>query len=109
MEIRLTLQQGGDGTTFGIGVVNDIDSQIMSILNIDLTNLGDLKRFVGWAGTFIVTDAGGRGEHLRAINLEFRLVDQNHVPWSNWEEELAVVREAVPGISRLSGEMLRRY
>ena len=44
MEIRADPDQGGDGTTHGIAVVDDTGSDVMCIFDTDVARLGNLGR-----------------------------------------------------------------
>lgn len=109
MEIRLAPQRGGDGSSHGISVMNDTGSGIMSILDLDLAQLGDLTRYGGWLGPMLVMDAGGRVENLQQLLIEVRLVDDNLIPWTEWIPEITIVRRLIPGMHRLSGLNIRHH
>jgi hypothetical protein len=41
------------------------------------------------------------------IVVEVQLVGNGNIPWSNWIDECAIVKLALPGIIRLSGTGIR--
>lgn len=108
MEIRLIPEQGGDGSRLCVGVLNDTGSNVMTLLDLDLDRLGNLWGYNGWLTPSAVENASGDLEMLPTVCLQARLVTEGFVPWSEWFEEVAIVRRARPGITRLSGAGIRR-
>jgi hypothetical protein len=88
--------------------MNDTDSNIISLIDVDLLKLGDLSRYVGWGRGMDLSDAGGGVETLQMMEVQIRLVDHNCIPLTPWFTEWAVVRASVFGLMRLSGSGIRR-
>ena len=112
MEVRLIPELGGDGSVWGVGVLNDTGSDIMTLLTTDLPYLGSFAFYFGWCMDMEVQDAGGRTETLRSLWVQVRLVEMQegaHVPWSSWINENAIIRESMHGILRLSGARIRQH
>lgn len=104
MEVRLCLGWGGDGTIQRIVALNDTGSDLLTLFYADLPYLGNYHQYEGWQQDVEVGTAGGRVETLLALLVEVRLVRPvTLTAWGDWIEELAVLRELVPGVERLSG------
>jgi hypothetical protein len=109
MEIRLLPEKGGDGTVHGVGVMHDTGSDVMTLVKEDLSYLGNTDGYVGWQPRVNVMDAGGNVESLPSLWVQIRLVTQDFIPWSEWIDETAIIRDLVPGLARLSGGAIRDH
>jgi hypothetical protein len=108
MHLRLIPGLGSDGTTFGIGGLNDTSSDGLLILDSDLLQLGGgVQAYRGWAEMVEVRNANGAVDELRSILVEVQLVRDDDSPWTDWIREAATIMPVQPGISRLSGPAMR--
>lgn len=110
MQVRLCLGWGGDGTTHAINVLNDTGSDLLTLFYEDLPYLGKNQQYEGWQQEVDVQTAGGNVERLLTLLVEVRLLRPvTLIAWGDWVEELAVLRERVPGMDRLSGVRMRSH
>jgi hypothetical protein len=109
MLLRLTPALGGDGTVHGIVTMNDTGSDVLSVFNTDLTLLGNNNGYNGWGFLAFITDANGTVTALPTISVQVQLVRDNNTPWSDWIDEVAIVRQVAPNLSRLSGAGIRNH
>lgn len=108
MQVRLCLGWGGDGTTHAINVLKDTGSDLLTLFYEDLPYLGNNQQYEGWQQEVDVQTAGGNVERLLTLLVEVRLLRPvTSIAWGDWVEELAMLRERVPGIDRLSGVRMR--
>ncbi len=63
----------------------------VSIFDLDLIELGDMTRFVGSNYT-TVSDAEGRVETLLELQIQFRLIDQTLIPWTDLRDMRICIR-----------------
>ena len=108
MLLRLIPALGGDGTTYGITVMNDTGSDMLTLVTTDFQLLGNTQGYSGWLLSTGVTDASGNTTVFPTILVEVQLVRNNGTLWGNWIPERAIVRQAVPNLPRLSGVGIRR-
>ena len=94
MLVRLTPQQGGDGTVHRIIVINDTGSNLLTLFDTDMSLLGNLQGYTGWRGDATVTNASGITNNYRRLRVQVQLVRDDDSPWSNWIDELAVIKPA---------------
>ncbi|KFY29246.1 hypothetical protein V491_00125 [Pseudogymnoascus sp. VKM F-3775] len=99
--------RGGDGTAWGVSVLNDTGSTITSIFDIDLLHLGGLQAYSGWVGNIEIGTANGAVDICRSLLVEVQLVRDDLSPWTDWIEEHAIVRPVRPDVARLSGSGIR--
>lgn len=107
MHLGLTLAKGGDGTIWGIIVMNDSGSDALTIFDTDLLQLGGVGAYRGWCGIADISSANGAVDHCLLVMVEVQLVQDDLTPWTPWIEELAIVRQVQPGLLRLSGAGIR--
>ncbi|KIN01386.1 hypothetical protein OIDMADRAFT_180208 [Oidiodendron maius Zn] len=96
-----------DGTVHGIIAMNDTGSDILSLFNSDLQYLGNIQGYTGWRGVIPISYGNGVIQYYRKIRVEVQLVRDDNTPWSDWIEEVAIVKLNSPGLSRLSGYGIR--
>ena len=108
MLLRLTPLFGGNGTTHGIIAMNDTGSDVLTLFNADLLQLGNTQGYAGWHAPQGIRDANGTITVFPTILVQVRLVRDNNTPWGNWIDELAIVKQSGPGIPRLSGVGIRK-
>ncbi|KAI4148192.1 MAG: hypothetical protein LQ340_005188 [Diploschistes diacapsis] len=106
--IRLSLWAGGDGSTTNITMMNDTGSDIMTLLDTDLANLGNLDNYIGGTDIIPISSANGIVEYLWRHYLDVQLCTQAGEPMGRWFDEIAVLRRAYPGIATLTGSGIRR-
>lgn len=105
--LRLTPEYGGDGTVQGLIVMNDIGSDVLTLFSTDLPFLGNIQMYTGWRGVIAISNANGTIDLCPEVIVEVQLVRDDNSPWSGWIEETAIVRQAGPGLMRLSGNGIR--
>jgi len=99
----------GDGTTLPITVLNDSGGDVLTLFDADLgALLANKVWYLGWLGYADVTNASGVSEVFPRLVCQVRFLRLDGRPWSEWIEEVAIVRPLGPGVSRLSGRFLRR-
>ena len=108
MLLRLTPEFVGDGTVHGIIAMNDTSSDMLTLFNTDLLRLGNIQNYNGWQMETVIVDANGVMTPFPSLRVQVQLVDNENVPWSNWINELALVKQPGPNIPRLSGAGIRR-
>ncbi len=99
--------RGGDGTVHGIIAMNDTGSDILSLFYSDLQYLGNTQGYTGWRGVIPISYGNGAIQYYVRIKVEVQLVRDNNTPWSDWFEEVAIVKPDSQGLSRLSGYRMR--
>lgn len=110
MLIRLSPGLGGDGRRFkGITAINDTGSDLLTLFDYDLDNLGNLNVYHGWNGYIQVRDANGLVQAFPTILVQVQLADNNWDSWSNWFFEEAIVRQGYLGVPRLTGAGIRSH
>jgi len=109
MLVRLKPQRGGDGTIHGIIAMNDTGSDILTLFDTDLLHLGNIQGYTGWPGPVAVGNANGTVGVYPLIHVQVQMVRNDCSPWSDWIDELAIVRPAAPGVPRLSGVAIRNF
>ena len=62
--IRLTLDEGGDGTFMVITMLNDTGSDVMPMFDTDLPKLDDLTNYIGGGGVGGVANTNGNVDLL---------------------------------------------
>src|ERR1700734_3134068 len=107
MLLRLTPRRGGDGTVHGIIAMNDAGSDILTLFDTDMPRLGNRQSYAGWLGQAAIRNANGTLDVCLKIRVQVQLVRDDDSPWSDWIDEVAIIRSASPGVSRLSGVMIR--
>lgn len=80
MLLRLTPQQGGDGTIYGIIAMNDTGSDILTIFDTDIPLLGNMQAYFGWLGQTAVRNANGMMDACPKINVQVQLVRDDDSP-----------------------------
>ena len=84
MYVRLLTELGGDGTAWGISVLNDTGSDIMSVFNTDLLQVGGgIQAYGGWAGNKRIYNANGTFDICRTLLVEVQLVRDDLSPWTD--------------------------
>lgn len=92
----------------GISALHDTGSDVLTLFATDLTHLGIHQPYNGWLGYNETFTADGNAQHLSTVMVEIRMVRPgSHQPWGEWIPEVAVIRNAVPGMERLSGAGMR--
>jgi hypothetical protein len=82
MEVRLVPALGGDGSTIGIGVLNDTGSTVLTSFYMDLAALGNNFAYWRWLADVSVLMAALQTEWLKNLLVEIRLVDSVTLePW----------------------------
>lgn len=107
MLLRLIPNRGGDGTVHGIIAMNDTGSDVLSLFYSDLQYLGNRQGYTGWRGVIPISYGNGTIQYYARIKVEVQLVRDDNIPWSDWIEELAIVKPDSPGLLRLSGYGIR--
>ena len=107
MLLRLTLQRGGDGTTYGITVLNDTGSSILTVFDTDMGCLGDRQWYTGQLGHVAGRNANGMMSVYPRIHVQVQLRRDDGSPRSDWIDEWAVVKPSMPNVPRLSGVGIR--
>lgn len=108
MEIRIHPEKGGDNTVHRISVIHDTGSTVMSILETDRNQLGNLQNFTGDMGDVRVRNSSGVLEIFPMIWIQLRLLNAQQQPViARWVSETAIVKPANPGVPRLSGLLIR--
>ena len=108
MLLRLIPELGGDGTVCGFIAMNDTGSNALSLFTTDLSHLGrNIQGYFGWNGRVDIVDANGVITAFPRILVQVKLVKDDNMPWSDWIEEDAIVRQPHPHVSRLSGAGIR--
>jgi hypothetical protein len=108
MQLRLTPIHGGDGTVCGIIVMNDTGLDILSLFTTDLPFLGNIQGYTGWHAPASIMDASGSSTVFPRIFVQVRLMRDDNTPWGDWIDELAIVKQYVAILPRLSGVGIRR-
>jgi len=98
---------GGDGTVHGIIAMNDTGSDILSLFHSDLQHLGNIQGYAGGLGVIPIGYGNGAIQYYQRIAVEVQLVRDNNTPWSDWIEEVAIIKPDGPGLLRLSGYGIR--
>ncbi|KAI4152914.1 MAG: hypothetical protein LQ340_002622 [Diploschistes diacapsis] len=106
--IRLALWAGGDGSTTNVTMMNDTGSDVMTLLDTDLMNLGNIDYYIGGRDLMSVSNASGIEELLWIHYLNVQLRTQDGEPIGRWFDEIAVLRRSYPGIVTLTGSGIRR-
>jgi hypothetical protein len=101
MLLRLMPNRGGDGTVHGIITMNDIGSDVLSLFYSNLQYLGNRQGYTGWRGVIPISYVNGAIQYYARIKVEVQLVRDDNIPWSDWIEELAIVKPDSPGLLRL--------
>jgi hypothetical protein len=107
MLLRLMPQRGGDGTVHGIIAMNDTGSDVLTLFDTDMPHLGNIQAYAGWRGQTAVRNANGTIDICPEILVQVQLARDDSSPWSDWIDDLAIVRPARPGVARLSGVGIR--
>lgn len=107
MLLRLVPELGGSEEIHGIVALHDTGSDYLTIFNSDFSSLGNSANYLGWIGTTNLMNAGGGIEVLRLIIVQVKLVTDADMSWTDWIQEIAVVRPAALGVPRLSGSGIR--
>ena len=107
MLLRLTPGHGGDGTVYGIIAMNDTGSDMLTLFNTDLPRLENIQGYNGWQLPTGIIDANGTTTVFQTILIQVRLVRDDNTPWSDWIDELALVKPLGPNITRLTGIGIR--
>ena len=107
MLLRLTPLFGGDGTIHGIIVMHDTGSDVLTLFDIDLLQLGNSHGYTGWQLPADIMDASGRITSFRTLYVQVQLVRDDNTPWSEWIDEFAIVKRLDQGVPRLSGVGIR--
>jgi hypothetical protein len=107
MRVRLTPQQGGDGTVHRIIVINDTGASRLSLYNTDMQHLGNSQGYTGWQGYATVRNASGTTNRYRRLLVQIQLVRDDDSPWTDWIDEEALIKPVAPGVPRLSGNTFR--
>jgi hypothetical protein len=95
---------GGNGTEISSALLNDTGSNLMNILQSDLTAMGIRpSSYRGYSPHVKITTANGTVRR-RTLQLQIQLRDQNGTAASDWFIEEAAI---VPRGDRLSGEEIR--
>ena len=81
MRVRLTPQQGGDGTVHRIIVINDTGASRLSLHNTDMQHLGNSQGYTGWQGYSTVRNASGTINRYRRLLVQIQLVRDDDSPW----------------------------
>ena len=92
MLLRLTPEFGGDGTIHGIIAMNDTGSNILTLFDTDLLQLGNVQGYGGWQMPAETYDATGAATLFSTLYVQVQLVNDDNMPWSNWIDELALVK-----------------
>ncbi len=93
----------------GISVINDTGSNALTLFYTDLVHLGMHQQYNGWLGYNTTVTADGNSQDLSSVMVEIRMVRPgSHEPWGGWIPEVAVIRNAVAGVERLSGAGMRQ-
>ena len=108
MQLRLTPEFGGDGTIHGIIAMNDTGSDILTLFDTDLLQLGNIQQYIGWQLPISVIDANGGSAFFDRIFVQVQLVQDDNTPWGNWIDEVALVKPVGPDVPRLSGAGIRQ-
>lgn len=77
MEVRLVLERGGDGTTHRIAVLNDTESSLMTLFDVDLQQLGNVASYLGYIDLVSVTNASGGYDLLPELIVQIRLIRED--------------------------------
>lgn len=80
MELQIAIEKDGDGTTHGIGVMNDTGSNLLSLLDFDLKPLGDMRLYRSQGLQTDTVNAAGRVDTLPLLYVQVRIVGQDFVP-----------------------------
>jgi len=107
MLLRLIPGHGGDGTVYGITVLNDTGSDAMTVFTTDLLQLGNMQGYTGWHTPTPILDASGNQTVFQTILVQVQLVRNDNTPWGNWIQESAIVKQALAFVPRLSGPAIR--
>jgi len=108
MLLRLTPTLGGDGTVYGIIAMNDTGSDALSLFTTDLPHLGgNIQGYLGWNALTRIMDANGGSIVVPRIVVQVRLVRDDNTPWGDWIDELAIVKQPILNMPRLSGVWMR--
>lgn len=67
MELRLRPLLGGDGSTHGIVVLNEIGSSTLTIFHTDLAQLGNKQMYYGLSLDACVVNANGATDRLHSF------------------------------------------
>lgn len=109
MHIRLTPNLGGDGTKLGIIALNDSGSDVLTIFDEDLLRLGEnVQSYNSWYGVTDIRNANGIVDECRMILVQVQLVRDDYTSWTDWIDEVAIVKPIQPGLVRLSGFGIRK-
>jgi hypothetical protein len=107
MLLRLMPHRGGDGTVYGIIVMNNTGSDVLSLFYSDMQHLGNIQGYAGWQGAITIFCANDTINQYPKIEVEVQLVKDDNTPWSDWFPEVAIVQPDGPGLLRLSGYGIR--
>jgi hypothetical protein len=80
MLLRLIPERGGDGTVYGIIVMNDTGSDILTLFTIDLPRLGNIQGYTGWHAPMSVIDANGNLTVFPTILVQVQPVRDDNTP-----------------------------
>jgi hypothetical protein len=87
--------------------MNDTGSDLLTLFTTDLLRLGNIQGYVGWHGLTGVMDATGLITVFPMILVLVQLVRDDNTPWSDWIDEVAIVKQPVLNVPRLSGIGIR--
>lgn len=107
MLLRLIPDQGGDGSVYGIITLNDTGSDILSLFDTDILNLGNFQGYNGWLGYTEIGYANGATNIYPRILVQVQLLRDDNSVWSDWIQKEAIVQPQRPGVPRLSGIGIR--
>lgn len=88
--------------------MNDTGSNMLTLFDTDLLELGNIQGYLGWQLNSNIEDAGGGVTSFRTIEVQVQLVRDDNTPWSQWIREIAIIRPSQPVVPRLSGTGIRR-
>jgi hypothetical protein len=74
-----------------------------TLFTTDLLRLGNIQGYIGWHGVTGVMDATGTITVFPRILVQVQLVRDDNTPWGDWIDELAIVKQPVLNVPRLSG------
>jgi hypothetical protein len=87
--------------------MNDTGSDLLTIFDVDFAQLGNRQGYMGWDWPVVVVDSNGTNTMFLSIWVQVMLVRDDNMPWSDWIDEKAIVKQLVPGLLRLSGAGIR--
>ena len=99
--------QGGDGTSKFISLMNDTGSDVMTVLDTDFLELGHLSGWSGGIGYGARTTADGSTSYQMTVQMRVQLVKNDGTPMGPWFKENAIIRPGHLDVTRLSGVGMR--